>query len=228
MSQPSTVHPHLPRYAQAVTGVLCLEAVAFGNRWVVIVAAVLVALGRFVPRWSPVNRLFSSLLRPATDLEPAAPVRFAQTIALTMLGVALLAFAIGAPTVGWVFVAVVAVVALFSAISGLCVGCELYRLLLLRHSGEGDLRGPLGLIGAGPWHVVLTAPGCARCEPVARQLEDLGATNVTRIDITRTPAAARLPVRSVPAVIAIGVDGHVREVVAGRLDRPRLEAALAT
>lgn len=228
MSQPQTVHPHLPRYAQAVTGVLSLEALVFGNRWVVIVAAVLVALGRFVPRWSPVNRVFSLFLRPATELEPAAPVRFAQAIALTMLGAALLAFAFGAATVGWVLVGVVAAVALFSAISGYCVGCEMYRLLLLRHGGEGDLRGPLGLTGAGPWHVVLTAPGCARCEPVARQLEDLAAANVTRIDITRTPAAAKLPVRSVPAVVTIGADGHVREVVAGRLDRPRLEAALGS
>ncbi len=35
----------------------------------------------------------------------------------------------------------------------------------------GDVRGDLGLEGRGPWLVVLTAPGCARCEPVARELE---------------------------------------------------------
>lgn len=226
-TQQTTVHPHLPRWGQALTGTLCAEAIAFQDRWVVVVAAALVATTLFAPKWSPVNRLFRLFLRPATKLEPIAPVRFAQAMALTMLSGAIVCLFAGATLVGWIIAGVVATVALFSAISGICVGCELYRLLMLRNGAEGDLRGPLGLGGDGPWHVVLTAPGCARCEPVARQLEGMNAHNVTRIDITQTPAAARLPVRSVPAVVTIGTDGHVREVAAGRLDAQQLRAVVA-
>jgi len=130
----------------------------------------------------------------------------------------------GAPTAAWIVVGIIAVVALFSAVTGYCVGCEIYRLLLARGGADGDVRDDLGLHGAGPWLVVLTAPGCARCEPVARQLEEVAAPrSIVRIDLTRTPAAARLSVRSVPAVIAIGGDGRVRRALTGRLDRPILE-----
>ena len=227
MSAPQTVHPHLPRFSQGITGMLCLEGVIFRDAWVIAVSAALVLVGRFAPKWSPVNRLFSLLARPVDTREPAAPVRFSQSIALGMLTASLVALAVGVPTLGWVLAGVVAAIALFSAISGWCCGCEVYRLLMLRKSHDGDLRGPLGLTGAGPWIVMVTAPGCARCEPVARQLEALSPGNITKVDITQTPGAGRLPVKSVPAVVVIGEDGHLRDVAAGRLDRPQLEAVLA-
>ena len=228
MSRPAAVHPHLPRFAQAVTGVISLEALVFQDRWAVAAALALVLVALVAPRRSPVNLLFRLVARPATDLEPAAPVRFAQGIAAVGLAVALGLSLAGAATAAWIVVGIIGAVALFSAITGYCVGCEIYRLLLARGGAGGDVRGDLGLQGAGPWLVVLTAPGCARCEPVARQLEEVAAPrSIVRIDLSRTPAAARLPVRSVPAVIAIGGDGRVRRAFAGRLDRPILEAVAA-
>jgi hypothetical protein len=227
MSAPDTVHPHLPRFSQGITGVLCVEAIVFQDRWVVVAAALLVALARFTPRWSPVNRLFRLFARPVDTREPAAPVRFSQAIALTLLGAAIVALFAGAPTVGWVLAGIVAVVALVSAVTGWCCGCEVYRLFMLRRSHDGDLRGPLGLTGEGPWVLMLTAPGCARCEPVARQLDALATREVVRLDVTKTPAAARLPVSSIPAVVVIDEAGHLADVAAGRLDRPQLEAVLA-
>lgn len=228
MGRPNTVHPHLPRFAQAITGVISLEALIFQDPWAVVVALALVVVALAAPRYSPVNWLFRRIARPATELEPVAPVRFAQGMAAGGLGAALLLFAFGRATAGWIVVGVIAVVALFSAISGICVGCELYRLLLVRSGGDDDVRHGLGLHGAGPWLVVLTAPGCARCEPVARELEALAEPgSVTRVDLSRTPAAAKLPVRSVPAVITIGGDGRVRSARAGRLDRGVLEELAA-
>jgi len=224
MSRPAAVHPHLPRFAQAVTGVISLEALVFQDRWAVAAALALVVVALAAPRYSPVNLLFRIVARPATDLEPVAPVRFAQGMAAVGLSVALGLSSAGAPTAAWIVVGIIAVVALFSAVTGYCVGCEIYRLLLARGGADGDVRDDLGLHGAGPWLVVLTAPGCARCEPVARQLEEVAAPrSIVRIDLTRTPAAARLSVRSVPAVIAIGGDGRVRRALTGRLDRPILE-----
>ncbi len=229
MSRPNTVHPQLPRFSQAITGVISLEALAFQDPWAVAVALALVVIALLAPRYSPVNRLFALFARPASDVEPVAPVRFAQGMAVSGLGGALVLFALGAATAGWIIVGVIGVVALFSAVSGVCVGCEIYRLLLARGGTDGDVRRGLGLKGPGPWLVVLTAPGCARCEPVARQLEDLAHPQpVVRVDLSRNPQAARLPIRSVPAVIAIGGDGRVRRARAGRLDRGILEELVAT
>lgn len=228
MSRPAAVHPHLPRFAQAVTGVISLEALLFQDRWALAVALALIFVALVAPRFSPVNLLFQVAARPATDLEPTAPVRFAQGLAAVGLTLALGLSLAGAETASWIVAGVVGVVALFSAVTGYCIGCEIYRLVLARSGADGDVRDDLGLQGAGPWLVVLTAPGCSRCEPVARELEEVAAPRpIVRVDLTRTPAAARLPVRSVPAVIAIGGDGRVRRALTGRLDRPILEEVAA-
>lgn len=230
MSAPATVHPLQPRFAQAITGALCLEGTIFQTPPAVVVALVLVLLSLAGPRWSPVGWVFRRIAPPARELEPAAPPRFAQGMAAVFLTVALALFALGQPTAAWILTGLLAVVALFSAISGICVGCEVYRLLLAtRRGGEGgDVRADLGLEGRGPWLVVLTAPGCARCEPVAGELERAaGERPVLRVSLAEHPRAAGLPVRSVPAALAVGGDGRLREVRAGRLDAADLERVLA-
>lgn len=229
MERPTTVHPQLPRLSQAVTGVLCLEALLFQDQWVVVAAFALVVVARIAPRWSPVHWFFTRIARPPDDLEPAAAVRFSQSIAVGALATAVILFAAGASLAGWIVVALVTGLALLSATTGICAGCEIYRLALARGGANGDVRRGLGLTGHGPWLVVLTAPGCARCEPVARQLEEIaGPQPVVRVDLSRRPQAAKLPVRSVPAVIAVGNDGRVRQARAGRLDRGALEELVAT
>jgi hypothetical protein len=223
------VHPLQPRFAQAITGVLALEAAVFDQPAVLGVALALVLLSLLGPRWSPVAWMFRRIAPPAADLEPAAPVRFSQALAAVSLTTALVLLLAGAELAGWIVAGLLAAVALFSAISGFCVGCEAYRLLLARRGGgEGDLRADLGLAGAGPWLVVLTAPGCARCEPVARELERAAAgREVLRVSLAEHPKAAALPVRSVPAALAIGADGRLRSARAGRLGGPEIAEVVA-
>ena len=223
------VHPLQPRFAQAITGVLCLEAILFDTPAAVAVALALVLLNLLVPRWSPVAWVFRRIARPPGDLEPVAPVRFAQALAAGFLVLALVLLGVGAGVAGWTLVGLVAAIALFSAISGICVGCEVYRLLLARRGGGAtDVRDDLGLTGDGPWLVVLTAPGCARCEPVARELEEVaGDRQVHRVNLREHPRAGSLPVRSVPAALAVSGDGTLRAVRAGRLERPQLMEVLA-
>ena len=48
-----------------------------------------------------------------------------------------------------------------------------------------------------------------------------------RVSLADHPRAASLPVRSVPAALAVGDDGRLREVRAGRLDAADLERVLA-
>jgi hypothetical protein len=218
-----------PRFAQAVTGALCLEAIVFQQPAAVAVALGLVLLGLAGPRYSPVAWLFRLVARPPRELEPAAPVRFSQALAAAFLTASVALLYGGARTAGWIVAGLVTALALLSALTGLCVGCEAYRLLLGRRSArEGDVRADLGLSGDGPWLVVLTAPGCARCEPVAREMEAAaGGREVVRVSLADHPRAAALPVRSVPAALAVGADGRLRAARAGRLGPAELDGVLA-
>lgn len=230
MSTPPAVHPLAPRFAQGITGVLCLEGVLFDTPAAIVAAFALVAVALVAPRFSPVGWVFRKIARPADHLEPAAPTRFSQVLAVVFLAVASVLLFTGPQAAGWVIAGMVAFLALLSATTGICVGCEIYRLFLARRTSHGDEdpRALMSLAGAGPWLVVLTAPGCARCEPTARELEAVaGGREVRRVDITRTPGAAKLPVRSVPAAIAVDRDGALRVVKTGRLDRATLAEVAA-
>ncbi|MCU0306748.1 MAG: DUF4395 domain-containing protein [Thermoleophilia bacterium] len=218
MSRPAAVHPALPRVSQGITGLLCAESLAFRTWPPVVVALVLILLALAGPRWSPVAWGFRLIARPPDRLEPAAPVRFAQGIAAVLLTAAVALWIAGLETAGWALVGLVAAVALFSAVSGVCIGCHAWRLLLARRTTGEDLRGPLGLTGDGPWLVLVTAPGCARCEPAARELAHLAeGREVVRVDLARRPQAGGLPIQSVPAVLAVGRDGRLLEARSGRL-----------
>ena len=223
------VHPMQPRFAQAITGVLCLEAILFGQPAAVAVALGLVLLGLGGPRVSPVAWVFRLIARPPGELEPAAPVRFSQGLAAVFLTASVALLYAGIETAGWILAGLVAAIALVSAITGLCIGCEAYRLLVSLRSGErDDIRGDLGLSGEGPWLVVLTAPGCARCEPFAREMERAaGGREVVRVSLADHPRAAALPVRSVPAALAVDGGGRLRAARAGRLAPADLEGVLA-
>jgi hypothetical protein len=222
------VHPLLPRFAQAITGALCLEAILFDQPAAVAVALGLVLLGLAGPRVSPVAWAFRLIARPPRELEPAAPVRFAQALAAAFLAASVALLYGGAETAGWILAGLVAALALVSAVTGLCVGCEAYRLLLgrRRHGAREDLRDDLGLTGDGPWLVVLTAPGCARCEPFAREVERAAGREVVRVSLADHPRAASLPVRTVPAALAVDGRGRLRAARAGRLAQADVDGVL--
>ncbi|MCC6833001.1 MAG: DUF4395 family protein, partial [Thermoleophilia bacterium] len=88
MSTPAAVHPLAPRFAQGITGVLCLEGILFDTPAAVIAAFALVAVALFAPRFSPVGWVFRKVARPADHLEPAAPTRFSQVLAFAFLAAA--------------------------------------------------------------------------------------------------------------------------------------------
>ena len=218
---PAAVHPWAPRFAQAITGMLCLEAIIFQTQAVVVVAAVFIALALIGPRWSPVAYLLALLpLRPA-ELEPSRPVRFAQLMAISMLIVAIALLYAGATTAGWIITGLVAVVALFSAISGICIGCIAWKQLVRRGGSAHDLKKAFDLEGRGPWLLVVTAPNCPRCGPAKRAIEDAaGSRQVVSVDLSEHPEAGALPIWSVPAGIIITASGDVGMVKTGRIGAP--------
>jgi hypothetical protein len=200
---------------------LCLEAVIFQTQAVVVIAAVFIALALIGPRWSPVAYLLALLpLRPA-ELEPSRPVRFAQLMAISMLVVAIALLYAGATTAGWIVTGLVAVVALFSAITGICIGCIAWKQLVRRGGSAHDLKKAFDLEGRGPWLLVVTAPNCPRCGPAKRAIEDAaGSRQVVSVDLSEHPEAGALPIWSVPAGIIITASGDVGMVKTGRIGAP--------
>jgi hypothetical protein len=112
---------------------------------VMFVAAVML-IGTLVPQAALFQQLYRRLLRPAGLLRPdlhdedPAPHRFAQGVGAGFLIAATLAFALGAPGVGWVLAAIVAVLAAVNLLFGFCAGCFVYfqlaRAGLIRSSAS--------------------------------------------------------------------------------------------
>ena len=75
------------------------------------------------------KRLFARRL-PTAEREDRRLMRFNNSIALVLLGLAQVAFLLGAPLVGWVLAGLVAVAAGI-ALAGFCVGCFIYYQLKL-------------------------------------------------------------------------------------------------
>jgi hypothetical protein len=232
VSSSALVHPHQRRFAQAITGALCAEALIFRSWLPVAVAFVLALLDAASPRISPVAYLFRLFARTPATLEPRAPARFAQMLAAAALGLGLAFMVSDLEIAGAVVVGLVTAAALLGAVTGFCIGCELYRAVRRRETADDDVRADLGLEGEGPWLVLLTAPDCGRCEPALVVLRELASTDdggreVVHVDVAERPQAARLALRSVPAALAVGADGRVRVMRAGRLESADLREVLA-
>lgn len=103
--------------------------------WVVIpVWAVVLFLGAaFGPRVGPFLRLYADVVKPRLGapnvLEDPRPPRFAAAIGTVFLVAASLALLAGLGALAWALALVVAALAALAAITGLCVGCEVYVLI---------------------------------------------------------------------------------------------------
>jgi hypothetical protein len=81
---------------------------------------------------SPYQLLFKTLVRPRlappSELEDAAPPRFAQLVGLGFAVAGALSFLLGAALAGQIFTGFALVAALLNASVGLCLGCEVHLL----------------------------------------------------------------------------------------------------
>ena len=130
---PRPIDPRGPRFNQAVLAAALLVGFLADGRAVVPLFAVVLLLGAALgPRFGPFLRLYADVigprLRPPAVLEDPRPPRFAAAVGVAFLTAATVAFAAGAPGLGWALALVVAVLAGVAATTGLCVGCELYVL----------------------------------------------------------------------------------------------------
>lgn len=144
VSTRAQVDPRGPRFAGAVTSVVLaaglLRVGTTAGTLIVAWQTLAFALGALVgvqaqPYGIVFRRLVRPRLHPPTELEDAAPPRFAQGVGLAFLVVALLASVVGVTAVATAAIALALAAAFLNAVFGICLGCELYlvgRRLLTR------------------------------------------------------------------------------------------------
>jgi hypothetical protein len=122
--------PRGQRFAAAITTVVFVLILITGSGWLALAQAAVFALTAAKPRLGPYAVAFKALvarrLPPPAELEPAAPVRFAQLVGLVFALVAAAGYLGGAPVVGLVSAVFALVAAFLNAAFGLCLGCEAY------------------------------------------------------------------------------------------------------
>lgn len=137
-TSPSTLlDPRGPRFGAWITTVVLVVVLALAfvaplaAGIVVLAQAIVFAIGALAgPRSAPYGLLYRAILAPRLgrpgELEPVAPVRFAQLVGLVFAVVATVGFLTGVVPLGVVATALALVAAFLNAAFGLCLGCELY------------------------------------------------------------------------------------------------------
>jgi len=138
MSSNTRIDPRGPRFAATLTtallAVVLLTAPSPTAVALLVAQTVLFAVGAFggIQR-TPYAWLFKRLVRPRlappTELEDAAPPRFAQAVGLAFALVALAGFGTGVTALGLVATGFALAAAFLNAAFGFCLGCELYLLV---------------------------------------------------------------------------------------------------
>ncbi|MEV0458635.1 DUF4395 domain-containing protein [Catellatospora methionotrophica] len=122
--------PRGPRFAAAVTTVVMVAVLLTGSGWLALAQAAVFALTATQPRLGPYALLYRTLLAPRlgkpAELEPLAPVRFAQAVGFVFAAVATLGYLLGSPLTGAIAAACALAAAFLNAAFGLCLGCELF------------------------------------------------------------------------------------------------------
>ena len=131
---PRLVDVRGPRFAAWVTSAVLAVVLLTGNVALLLVQALVFALGAFLGlRWHPYGVLFRVLvaprLGPVREREPESPPRFAQYVGLLFAVAGLVGYSLGAPVVGATATGLALAAALLNAAVGFCLGCELYLIV---------------------------------------------------------------------------------------------------
>jgi Domain of unknown function (DUF4395) len=131
------IDPRGPRFGAAITAALLAITLLLGTgpaaTTLLTVVALLFVLGVARGVQGTLQGLaFRAWVRPRltppSELEDPRPPRFAQLVGLLVVGIGLLAAALGVPAGVPIAAAVALVAAFLNAAFGLCLGCELYLL----------------------------------------------------------------------------------------------------
>jgi hypothetical protein len=220
----AVIDARAPRTNQAIVGTLSLLAFLTGWWPILGLLAAQLAIGlTFGRRWCLPCLFYFEVLQPRIGegpIEDSRPPRFANMVGVVFLGSATLGHAVGLTAVGWGLGLIVAALALLAAITGVCVGCEIYRLgARIRGIRPGHIeRVDLAELGAAPRDgeivVQFTHPLCTDCHTLERELVAAGR-HVFTVDVSRRPELARkYGVALVPTAVAVGPGGIVTARIA--------------
>jgi Domain of unknown function (DUF4395) len=127
------IDANAPRFNQAVIGALALVALLTGWWPLLAILAAQLAIGLTLGRrWCLPCLAYFELVQPRIGegpVEDSRPPRFANKVGVVFLGAASIALALGFEVLGWALGLTVAVLALGAAATGVCAGCEFYRVL---------------------------------------------------------------------------------------------------
>ena len=132
-----TIDARGPRFSALLTTIVLGVALATSNPWLVILQAVVFAIGAFKgPQHTPYAFVFKKLVKPKLksefESEDVRPPKFAQTVGFgfTIVAIAGLLFA---PALATVAVSFALAAAFLNAAFNFCLGCEIYlRIARLR------------------------------------------------------------------------------------------------
>jgi hypothetical protein len=219
------VDARAPRVNQATVGILSAVAVATG--WWPILALLALQLGiglRFGRRYCLPCVLYFEVIQPRFGegpLEDARPPRLANQIGFAVLTASSIAYATGFVGLGAALGLLVASLALLAATTGLCVGCQVYRVAAqlrgirvrpVRRIEAADLGVPSFGTGAS---IVFSHPLCTDCRHLVRAL-DQARDSVVVIDVRARPDLARkYGVVLVPTLARVLQDGAVTRWTVG-------------
>ena len=200
-------------------GSLALVAFLTGWWWLLGLLALQLAVGLAAGRrWCLPCLAYFELVQPRFGegpIEDARPPRFANIVGVSFLGAATVLLAVGLDTLGWALGLLVAGLALVAAATGLCAGCELYRVGARLHGVRGHLldRVDLDDLGVrrsrGEVVVQFTHPLCSGCRTLERRLIAEGRDVVT-VDVSKRPELARkYGIAVVPTAVAVTTGGTV-------------------
>ena len=138
---PDQVDVRGPRFAAWVTTAV-LVATLLVSAVSPVVAGVILGLQTVVfaigawrgPRQHPYGLVFRALvaprLGPVTEKEPVPPLKFAQLVGFVFAAVGVVGFAAGLPLLGLTATGLALVAAFLNAAFGICLGCQIYPLVL--------------------------------------------------------------------------------------------------
>ena len=133
---PSTViDARGPRFSAAITSAVLATALATSNLWVIVVQAIVFAIGAFRgPQFTPYALIFKNIVKPrlksAVITEDVRPPQFAQSVGLLFALVAIAGSITGVSGLFVVAVSFALAAAFLNAAFNFCLGCEMYVLLL--------------------------------------------------------------------------------------------------
>jgi ribosomal protein S26 len=213
-----------PRTNQAIVGTLSLLAAITGWWPIFGLLAGQLAIGlAFGRRYCVPCLLYFEVIQPRIGegpIEDSRPPRFANVVGAVFLGASTIAYLVGQSAIGLLLGLVVAALALLAATTGLCVGCEIYRVaarirgIRARRIDSVDLAELGASSASGEIVVEFTHPLCTDCRSLEDELRASGRTVVT-VDVSRRPELARkYGVVLVPTAVAVTPTGAVVERLA--------------